>query len=396
MASTVKTTTGSRRATRARFDSPLSRHLIATGRFLATVAVTFLGLLLVTFLIGRVMPIDPVLAVVGDRASSEVYDAARIRLGLDQPLYTQFLIYITNVIEGDFGKSMLTSRPVIDDIIRVFPATLELATVATILGILIGVPCGVVAAIEQGRNGYTVTHGLPELRAGILEQVRAEFDWDPAVLVTSGVSGGLVLTMMACLNPGDEVVVPVPYWVSYPDIVLLAGAKPVFAVADAGEYKGDALTNLRILGKMGLKVNHTPGDSVLRRALASDCIVVDAVFGTGFSGEPRGRSARFIQIAARAADRSGIPVVAVDIASGVDASTGVATARALPADTTVTFHVPKVGHFVAPGSYLSGDVILADIGIPAAASAAADHFLTAADQIAAMIPPKMEDRKSVV
>ncbi|GBE58090.1 bifunctional NAD(P)H-hydrate repair enzyme Nnr [bacterium BMS3Abin01] len=164
----------------------------------------------------------------------------------------------------------------------------------------------------------------------------------------------------------------------------------VFAVADAGEYKGDALTNLRILGKMGLKVNHTPGDSVLRRALASDCIVVDAVFGTGFSGEPRGRSARFIQIAARAADRSGIPVVAVDIASGVDASTGVATARALPADTTVTFHVPKVGHFVAPGSYLSGDVILADIGIPAAASAAADHFLTAADQIAAMIPPKMD------
>jgi len=151
VASTVKTTTGSRRAAEARFDSPLSRHLIATVRFLATVAITFLGLLLVTFLIGRVMPIDPVLAVVGDRASSEVYEAARIRLGLDQPLYTQFLIYITNVLEGDFGKSLLTANPVTTDIIRVFPATLELATVATVLGILLGVPFGVIAAVHQGR-----------------------------------------------------------------------------------------------------------------------------------------------------------------------------------------------------------------------------------------------------
>jgi peptide/nickel transport system permease protein len=127
------------------------RLLAAAGRLALTLAVTFLGLLLVTFLIGRVVPIDPVLAVVGDRASAEVYDKARIALGLDQPLWRQFLDYLGNVLRGDFGTSVLTSRPVIEDIARVFPATLELATVATVLGVLLGVPMGIAGAVWQGR-----------------------------------------------------------------------------------------------------------------------------------------------------------------------------------------------------------------------------------------------------
>jgi peptide/nickel transport system permease protein len=110
-----------------------------------------LGLLLITFLIGRVMPIDPVLAVVGERATKEVYEATRAAMGLDDPLYIQFFNYIAEVVRGDFGTSLLTSRPVLEDIARVFPATLELATVATFLGVSIGVPAGVVAAVNQGR-----------------------------------------------------------------------------------------------------------------------------------------------------------------------------------------------------------------------------------------------------
>ncbi len=151
MSSTTNIGGDRRSAAGAVFQSPLSRKLYAAVRLLATVAVTFLGLLLVTFLIGRVMPVDPVLAVVGDRASNEVYEAARIRLGLHLPLHEQFFIYTRNVLVGDFGKSMLTARPVLEDIIRVFPATLELATVATILGILLGVPMGVFAAVHQGK-----------------------------------------------------------------------------------------------------------------------------------------------------------------------------------------------------------------------------------------------------
>jgi len=120
-------------------------------RIALTLTVTFLGLLLVTFLIGRVVPIDPVLAVVGDRASAEVYEKARIALGLDLPLWRQFLDYLMNVLRGDFGTSVLTSRPVLDDIRRVFPATLELATVAIVLGTLLGVPMGIAGAVWQGR-----------------------------------------------------------------------------------------------------------------------------------------------------------------------------------------------------------------------------------------------------
>jgi peptide/nickel transport system permease protein len=125
--------------------------ILKGGRLLVSLAVTMLGLLLITFLIGRVMPIDPVLAVVGERATKEVYEATRAAMGLDDPLYIQFWNYLTEVLRGDFGMSLLTSRPVIEDIARVFPATLELATVATFLGVAIGVPAGVVAAVNQGR-----------------------------------------------------------------------------------------------------------------------------------------------------------------------------------------------------------------------------------------------------
>lgn len=124
---------------------------IAAGRLALTLAVTFLGLLLVTFLIGRVVPIDPVLAVVGDRATPEVYERARLALGLDLPLWRQFLVYLQHVLQGDFGTSVLTSRPVLEDIRRVFPATLELATVATLLGVVLGIPMGVAGAVWQGR-----------------------------------------------------------------------------------------------------------------------------------------------------------------------------------------------------------------------------------------------------
>jgi peptide/nickel transport system permease protein len=124
---------------------------VAAVRLPLTLAVTFLGLLLVTFLIGRVVPIDPVLAVVGDRAPPDVYERARVALGLDLPLWRQFVIYVRNVLQGDFGTSVLTSRPVLEDIARVFPATLELATVAILIGVLLGVPLGVAAAVWQGR-----------------------------------------------------------------------------------------------------------------------------------------------------------------------------------------------------------------------------------------------------
>lgn len=119
-------------------------------RFLVTVVTTYLGLLAVTFFIGRVVPIDPALAIVGDRAPAHVVERVREELGLNLPLYQQFFIYVRQALTGDFGTSVLTTNPVMTDIRRVFPATIELATVGTLIGALLGVPLGVLAAVKRG------------------------------------------------------------------------------------------------------------------------------------------------------------------------------------------------------------------------------------------------------
>ena len=123
--------------------------LVGIARTLSMILVTMLGLLFVTFVIGRIMPIDPVISVVGERASKAVYDAAYQDMGLDKPLVVQFFLYISDVAQGDFGQSLLNSRPVIDDIKRVFPATLELATLGTLIGVILGVPLGVIGAVKR-------------------------------------------------------------------------------------------------------------------------------------------------------------------------------------------------------------------------------------------------------
>jgi peptide/nickel transport system permease protein len=97
------------------------------------------------------MPVDPVLAIVGDRAPQDVYDRVYLELGLDQPISIQYLRYIRSLVSGDLGTSIMTSQPVMSDIGRFFPATLELATIATLLGVFLGIPMGVLAAVRQGR-----------------------------------------------------------------------------------------------------------------------------------------------------------------------------------------------------------------------------------------------------
>lgn len=115
------------------------------------VAVTLFGLLILTFIIGRVMPIDPVLAIVGQDADQSTYQQVYLQLGLDKPLWTQFFIYFNSLIHGDLGNALLTGHPVVDDIIRVFPATIELATMAILVGAGLGIPLGVMAAARRGK-----------------------------------------------------------------------------------------------------------------------------------------------------------------------------------------------------------------------------------------------------
>jgi peptide/nickel transport system permease protein len=128
----------------------LRSGLAAGARFLGVIALTYLGLLAVTFFIGRVIPVDPALAIVGDRAPERVVQRVREELGLNKPLHEQFGIYLKKAVTGDFGNSVLTTRPVFDDIKSTFPATLELATCGILLGAGLGVPLGVLAAVRRG------------------------------------------------------------------------------------------------------------------------------------------------------------------------------------------------------------------------------------------------------
>lgn len=130
-----------------RIAAPLRR----LGALLFSVALTFLGLTCVTFAIGRFMPIDPVIAIVGDKASQETYDRVYRELGLDQPVLAQYGTYLAKIARGEFGNSVMTARPVLEDLVRVFPATIELAFLALIIGIVLGIPFGVIAATNRGR-----------------------------------------------------------------------------------------------------------------------------------------------------------------------------------------------------------------------------------------------------
>lgn len=138
-----------RSPSRARGRAAGALRALANG--LLTLILTFFGLTAVTFAIGRLMPADPVLAVVGNRASEAAYQKVFLEMGLDKPVYEQYLRYLSELLNGDFGRSIMTSRPVAEDIARFFPATLELATIATFIGVFLGVPMGVWAAVNQGR-----------------------------------------------------------------------------------------------------------------------------------------------------------------------------------------------------------------------------------------------------
>lgn len=126
--------------------SSLLWRLADSAGFLLSLVITLLGLVLLTFLIGRVVPIDPVLKIVGEKASDEVYQRVFLELGLDKPLLVQFGYYLADLLRGDFGISFSTTRPVLTDLLDFFPATLELSTIGLVMGIVLGVPMGVASA----------------------------------------------------------------------------------------------------------------------------------------------------------------------------------------------------------------------------------------------------------
>lgn len=109
----------------------------------------FIGITLLTFVLSRVVPVDPARLYAGDSAPQATVDALRAKMGLDKPLWDQYGIYLKGLLKGDLGTSLLTGRPVASEIKKYFPATFELATFAVILALIIGIPVGIISAVRR-------------------------------------------------------------------------------------------------------------------------------------------------------------------------------------------------------------------------------------------------------
>jgi peptide/nickel transport system permease protein len=128
----------------------MSFSRIIIKRLLGLILVV-LGVSIITFIISHLIPGDPARLIAGDRATEEIVANIRHTLGLDQPLHVQYWRYLTGLFHGDLGMSIRTSRPVLEDLVTFFPATIELALVALFFATLIGIPFGVLSAVYRNK-----------------------------------------------------------------------------------------------------------------------------------------------------------------------------------------------------------------------------------------------------
>ena len=108
----------------------------------------------------HLIPGDAALAILGERATEEALTELRRQMGLDQPLYKQYGVFLWDLVHFDLGRSFKTNQPVIDEILRKFPATVELTFAAMIFSIFFGIAAGIIAAVNRGKFwDYTTMFG---------------------------------------------------------------------------------------------------------------------------------------------------------------------------------------------------------------------------------------------
>ena len=120
-------------------------------RRLGFAVITLFAVLTLVFVLVRIVPGDPAQVILGDQASREAIEALSERLGLNLPLYHQYVVFVWGALGGDWGTSMMTGRPVIQEVLNVLPWTLELTFLSLLIGVVIGVPLGVAAAVRRNR-----------------------------------------------------------------------------------------------------------------------------------------------------------------------------------------------------------------------------------------------------
>ena len=118
---------------------------------LGVLVPTFIGVTIVAFALIRLIPGDPILLLAGERGlDPQRHAELRAEFGFDQPLPLQYLTFLGSVFQGDLGRSLVTRKPILDEFLVLFPATVELALAAMVFAVLVGLPAGVVAGVRRG------------------------------------------------------------------------------------------------------------------------------------------------------------------------------------------------------------------------------------------------------
>ena len=181
-------------------------------RRLIYVVPQVIGISLITFVILRLLPSNPAFTLAGPAATEESIERIERRLGLDKPIYEQYWIYLKNLFQGDFGTSFITNQPVLDDIASRLPSTMELVLLGLFLAFLIGVPLGVVSALNSGKGiagrmsfGYGLLAGaIPDFWLGLIfiHLFFTTLGWAPAPLgqIDTGIDPPNDITGMMALD----------------------------------------------------------------------------------------------------------------------------------------------------------------------------------------------------
>ncbi|WP_129116249.1 ABC transporter permease [Halegenticoccus tardaugens] len=264
-----------------------------TRRLLSTIPMLF-GLSVLIFIMARVIPGAPARQALGPRASEEAVQQLREQMGLNDPIWVQYVDYMSGILRGDMGQSLVTNHNVASDIAEFFPATLELTSVAMLIAILVGVPLGVIAGLNKDATEDNISRAfsffavsLPAFWAGILLQLVFAFQLDllPATgrlgditYVPQEVTGLLLVDSLLALNF-------VAFTSAAEHLVLPAVTLALAPIADIArmtrssfieEYNHDYVEGLRTHGLPGKLVAYK---YVLRKSFAATLTIIGLDYG---------------------------------------------------------------------------------------------------------------------
>lgn len=267
---------------------------------LAVILPTLVGVTLLSFILIRLVPGDPVLLLLGERgASPEVYAQMKANLGLDRPITTQYFYYLRDALQGEFGTSVVSKRPVIEEFWSRFPATLELGCVAIFFAVLFGIPAGMIAAVRRNSildytvmGGSLIGYSMPIFWWGLILILvfSVHLGWTPvsgriSVFFDVPPVTGFMLIDSLLSEDGWEA-----FWDALRHILLPAIAMGTIPLAVTARMTRSSL--LEVLGEDYIRTARAKGVSrlrvicvhALRNALIPVVTVVGLMFGTIVTG----------------------------------------------------------------------------------------------------------------